>query len=783
MRKRKPGKKGLLRASKLLRWGEPLVGVCFLLLFSSLFYEQLPEIFFNSPLPATGGDTGSHFWPVHVLFHHGFSQGVVKVWNPGNLTGEPLLVHYFPLPFILMALMGFVLPLGMAFNIGTLLPLFLLPFCTYFGLRLMGLKFPAPIFAAASTLPFLYNESNSMWGGNTLSTMAGQFAHGYALCFVVLGVGFLYHETRKNRFPLLSGLMFAAVALSHAYVLLGVPIFVLVYLLAFPKHMDPQSHLNFGLSCLGRFKKALISGIIALVFSIWFLAPMIDNSKWNTAFAFPWWSEDIWAEIIHNIFYPTLALLGFSITLYLASIITAKFKSRETLIFSITTLPFLACLAWYEPRVLVSYPFLVFIFFNRSNSFSQKISKSSWLLLIWLIPALFYAGMFKVFPKIGLVDVRVVPQTQLFLSILAGAWLGLQLRSVGRLSAWVFSGVLLIGSYLWSAEQIKNFPHWAKFNYGGWQNKSGYPDLQKLYGHVKGDFSDPRIIFEHNDVNNQAGTTRVFEMLPYFAGRSTLESVYMQASIVSPVVFYAQALVSKTPSCPFPNFKCTGHIKTQEEVRNLSDKLDLLGVKGLILHTPEVRNPIQESGLFSEEKSFGPWHYREIQRDISLVEVIQEKPEVLSFESDWKRDFYRWFRDYKTGNKLLLSSEQTNSESLDSFKNDNEAWSGAVNCNPKVEVGFSRIHLSTNCPNKAHLLKFSYHPSWSGETSGPIYNVSPGFMALVPGAKTLELEFGRSLLWQLSRIVSVFGSMAVLAYCLSRGLRKIKKGQGGKSHA
>ena len=722
---KKPSLDGLRNAVKLFKVAEPTLDILFFLAFSGMMYSFLPSELFYSYLPATGGDMGSHYWPLHVLFNYGLEEGTFKIWNPGNLTGEPLLVHYFPLPFLIMIFLGFFIPLGMAFNIGSILPLLLLPFSAYFCSRLMGLRFPAPILGAAATLPFIFNESNSMWGGNTLSTMAGQFAHAYALVFMLLAIGFLFYETKTNKFPIFSGLMFGAVALSHAYVLLGVPVFIIVYL------FSPSRHSFL----LYRLKKAFLSGLIALTFSFWFLIPMIDNSRWNTAFAFPWLSKNIWKEIIPIIFYPTIVALVFCTLVFLLAIIYNSV--------------------------------------GRSSRLCKAISSNICLLLIWAVPAFFYVVMFHLFPKIGLVDVRAVPQSQLYFSVLAGSWLGFQLRNMGRIPAWIVTGSILISSIYWSQSYVKNFPHWAKYNYSGWQGQSGYRDLKDLTNHVKGDFSDPRIIFEHNDINKYAGTTRVFEMLPYFAGRSTLESVYLQASIVSPSLFYAQALVSKTPSCPFPNFKCKGSIQTIDEVKDLVDKLDLLGVKGAILHSPEIRELSVKSNLFTEEVSFGPWFYSELKKDISLVEIIDEPLKLLKEELDWKIQFYDWFKDYREGDRFLLSLFKNKSEASMVLDINKSHWGKAnsSHCRPSVEVGFNRINLKTNCPNKLHLLKFSYHPSWDGDFDGEIFNVSPGFMALIPGKTDLELKFGQSLLWSVSNLVSIIGIIVILIFLVQRNLK------------
>ena len=84
------------------KWLIPSLDVAFWALYFICFYKHVPLIFNTEP--ATGGDTGSHLWPVVALREYGLAHFNFRPWNPGNYMGEPLLVHYFPLPFILMAL-------------------------------------------------------------------------------------------------------------------------------------------------------------------------------------------------------------------------------------------------------------------------------------------------------------------------------------------------------------------------------------------------------------------------------------------------------------------------------------------------------------------------------------------------------------------------------------------------------------------------------------------------------------------------------------------------------
>src|SRR5437867_4335651 len=96
------------------------------------------------PTVTAGGDPPYHY-PTFVWFHeHLLPHGRLHGWYPGAYLGQPLLLYYFPLPFLAMSALAPLAGLPVAFKLGTVLGVFLLPLLAYASLRLMGFRFPAP---------------------------------------------------------------------------------------------------------------------------------------------------------------------------------------------------------------------------------------------------------------------------------------------------------------------------------------------------------------------------------------------------------------------------------------------------------------------------------------------------------------------------------------------------------------------------------------------------------------------------------------------------------------
>ncbi|GIT01162.1 MAG: hypothetical protein CM1200mP26_28740 [Acidimicrobiales bacterium] len=93
---------------------------------------------------------------------------------------------------LLAALAVLVVPVhyGMAIKWVTVVGLVVMPVAGWATGRLAGLPFPGPALTSVATLPFLFDRSFNIMGGNLMSTMAGEFAYALAMatCLVYLGL-------------------------------------------------------------------------------------------------------------------------------------------------------------------------------------------------------------------------------------------------------------------------------------------------------------------------------------------------------------------------------------------------------------------------------------------------------------------------------------------------------------------------------------------------------------------------------------------------------------------
>jgi uncharacterized membrane protein len=176
--------------------------------------QMHPNLLFLNTTTA-GGDTGAHVALPKFLETNLLPHGRVTGWDPGWYDGFPLYTFYFPLPGLVTVLFNTVTTYDVAFKLVTVLGSLLLPLCAWAFGKLAGLRDPGPGCLAAATLPFLFEPSFTIYGGNLLSTLAGEFSFSLSLSLALLFLGVVASGLRTGRHRALAAALFAATLLCH----------------------------------------------------------------------------------------------------------------------------------------------------------------------------------------------------------------------------------------------------------------------------------------------------------------------------------------------------------------------------------------------------------------------------------------------------------------------------------------------------------------------------------------------------------------------------------------
>src|SRR5487761_2364250 len=201
-----------------------------------------PSLLFSSSL-ITGGDTGAHLaLPAYLK-----TQGVLfnlTPWYPGWFAGMPAYTYYFVLPDVLATLASYVINFAVAFKLATVLGSVLMPISAYLMARLFRAPRPVPAALALATLPFLFDASFTIDGGNLFSTMAGEYAFSLSLALALVTIGLFARGVRSGRGYWAAGVALSLTLASHLlpwmYALAAAAVLVVLELAQRRGHGDPR---------------------------------------------------------------------------------------------------------------------------------------------------------------------------------------------------------------------------------------------------------------------------------------------------------------------------------------------------------------------------------------------------------------------------------------------------------------------------------------------------------------------------------------------------------------
>ncbi len=674
---------------KIPQWVINTAFLCLITLFLLSYIK--PSLLFLQTT-TTGGDTASHYYTAYYLKAHLLPLGKISGWTFGNLAGFPLLQFYFPLPFLLIALLGYLIPLQIAFKIITVLGTFLLPVTVYFGLKKLDFDFPAPILGAIFTLPFLFNEANSMWGGNIPSTLAGEFSESLSMALALLWYGFLYAGITKKKYMGINILLFCLMILSHLY-----PAFIVVF-------SSPLLllHKEWKFRFWYLFKMYALSTLLVL----WWLFPWLRNIPWTESHNFTWNFTSGW-EAFPKILIPffVLGILGI-----IALIRDEKNKTHlDKILYCIIPIPlavFLYTIAHYIG--LVDIRFIPFIY-------------------LWLCIFAAQGVVFLVRHGLGHIGTDF-------------------LQTVHRALVGIFFIVVILLVF----KSVTFIPYWLQWNYDGFEHKENWPTYQAINEFLDGDFNEPRVVYEHSQLHNTFGTERAFENLPLFSGRATLEGVYLQSAVTAPYIFYIQSEISQQQSCPFwHKFPCTSM-----NFKKAAKHLKLFNVKHLIIISPQAQKAIAERPEYTLVKEIKNYQIYQLtsasgKNNNGYVTPLLYEPVAVQ-ASAWKNISYTWFTQSDLDTHLVFLPKVTDKEKsrfhtilqpqeLDVHNLPKKQL--RPNCIVNATLSDAEIAINTTCINTPLLIKVSYHPSWKVEGADTIYLASPGFMLIYPLRENVKLYY------------------------------------------
>lgn len=708
--------------------------------------ELRPDLVFG-PGVDVGGDNGGHIAAPYFLIHHLLPLGRLTGWDPWWFDGFPLYVFYFPLPAVLVAFGTLVMPYAVSFKVVTALGSVTLPLAAYAFGRLAAFRRPVPVLMAAATLPFLFNTSYTIDGGNIASTMAGEFSFSLAVTFGLAFLGTVAYGLRTGRLRWLAALLFALTCLCHVVPALAFGGAAVLMGLATTR---PRS--------IPRAAAVVApAGVVGALLAAWWLLPFAANLQYSSSMNYvpvggPWPHWLTTNFLPHGYLFVLLpAAVG-----ALASIVARNRFAFTLALSAVATVP--------------AFHFLP----------SGLVYNARWLPFWFLFTALLAAyGVGEVFRALGSVT---APSTFIAVGTLVG--------SAAAVIGSVFAGGLEGAGFLGYQAPVGHIQvsGWIAWNYSGIQARPGwhvFQDMVRMLDRAGRKYGCGRLQYEYlSETTDPFGSTEAMMSLPMWTKgcMQTTDGIYFESSTTTPFHFLDVSEVSQTGEAPdpvaglnYPGFDLADGVR----------HLQLMGVRYFLAMSPPVEaaaksvpalEPIASAPSFP-----GPYNHLAVLHPHVVLYLVRQSPLVVPLthlpevertgKLAWLDVNLKWYEREQYWPTFLARSgpptwPRARPGELVPPSRSVPAASTKISAVRRSNESIS-FHVSrTGTPV---LVKIPYFPNWHASGASGPYEVSPNLMAVVPTSHVVRLTYGTSRSDWAGKVASLAGVVGLGALVTARG--------------
>ena len=707
----------------------------------------------------------------------------------------------------LLALLVVPMPYGVSLKLVAIAGVVALPVAVWAMVRSSGVGVEGQALASAATLLFLFDRSFNIYGGNLMSTMAGEFAYSLGLAVAVLFIGTAVRGMDSGRHRLLAGVLLALTGLLHLFS-------------AFLALAATAALLLTGrwrrAEWLARLKWTLAAGALGAALGAWWVLPF-------------WWSRGLLND------------MGWGKERrYLSSL-----WSRSS----------------FDYNFLVNHPPLqLFVVLALAASALLLVRRSRPLRLRWsrlhaalAVTGAIFAVAFVVMPEGRLWNVRILPFYYLTVYLTAAlavgellgwarSWLdkrhaarieaGADVGRAGALAGSVTAGgcvalavvALLVavglplrslpggslgddGVYRWgplSARDSNLGSYWVQYNFEGYEGRKPTPDgggsaeywdLVGTMGRVGESRGCGPSLWEYGSGRlGSYGTPMAPMLLPYWTDRciGSMEGLYFEASSTTPYHFLMQSELSAAPSRAQRDLPYSGL-----DVPRGTEHMRAMGVRYYMAFSDDaVRQARSVRGL-TEVADSGPWVVFEVagsapvtslDRLPVVVEGIDRSgdswleaavgsflargPDAPVLAADGPAEWPRMTLPSthpETGSEggtgeapqreqVMRRLAELLPESAPRSDVEPAVVSDVVRSDHSISFSVDRVGVPV-------LVHTSYFPNWSASGAAGPYRVTPNFMVVVPTDTDVRLSYGHSAVEWIALAITL-GGLAVVGWLL-----------------
>jgi len=602
-----------------------------------VIWNLRPGLWFEANTP-TGGDLGAHVWSPAYLRDVPLPAGRLTGWSPDWYAGFPAFSFYMVIPSLLIVIVDVGLPLwlliptlaliaaatalllirlrpgrarsawivgsavgmailatgvdyGVAIKLVVVAGMVALPAAAYAAGRLGGIAFPGPAVMAVMTLPFLFDRSFNIYGGNLMSTMAGEFAYSLGLALAVLYAGVVARGLETGRQRGSAAVLLALAGLTHLFAAFLALAFTAALLITRPGVRNAQW-------------VALTGAVAAAISAFWVLPfawnrSLLNDMGWGKERRY---TEGLWnraGEFGDQTFLandPPLQV--FVVLACVGAVVFSVRRMRFGMALAITAAGFALAFLYlpegrlWNVRLLPFYYLCVYLlagltvaeigrWFARSLAYAFDRRSALWLPAAAAAPSI--VGALVLMVALGL-PLRSLPGGSLDEATGRYSWLGL------------------------STTELNLGPHWVTHNFNGYEGAAAWGEYSAMVAameRVGTEHGCGRALWEYESQRLGAyGTPMSPMLLPYWTDGciGSMEGLYFEASATTPYHFLLQSELSAQPSRAQRDLPYSD-LNVADGVGHLQD----LGVRYYMAFSETAVAQARAEPRLREIESAGPW--------------------------------------------------------------------------------------------------------------------------------------------------------------------------------
>ncbi len=713
-----------------------------------------PGLLLSNTTPS-GGDMGAHVWGPAYVRDHLLPEGRISGWAPDWYAGFPYLTFYFPLPILLIVLVDVVLPYGVAFKLVSVLGLVSLPVAAWAFGRLAGLRAPGPACLAVATVPFLFDRSFTIYGGNIASTLAGEFAFSISLSLALVFLGVVARGLDTGRHRALAACLLALTLLSHVlptlFAIAGAAVLTL---------LPPRTR---------RFERSLTVGVVAGLLTAFWALPLLVRLPYSNDMG--WEKLETYAESLFGGPEPWFLLLAAA-----GAIVSVLFRLRPGAL--LTAMAVLTAVG--------------FRFAPQGRLWNARLLPF-WHLCLYLLAGVAVAELGRGVGRVLSADHQVAGPERT-------GGTGTVLAPVVALAvalAYVAVPLRLVPEWArWDTDDRSFIPEWVRWNYSGYEAKASYGEYQDLIGTMETvgrDVGCGRAFWEYEPELDRLGTPMALMLLPYWTEGciGSMEGLYFESSATTPYHFLAQAELSTSPSRP------QRHLPYRAlDVARGVEHLQLLGARYYMAITPAAQDQARRHPDLRLLATSGPWEVRYPdgvkQRTWEVYEVagtatvapLEHEPVVVEGLAEggdrWLDAAVDWYQDPDRLDVPLAADGPRQWRRVSRAEEVDDLPRQPISpvTVSRIRHRGDRISFEVDRPGSPVLVKTSYFPNWKASGARGPWRVTPNLMAVVPTARRVELRYGTTAVEHVGRGLTLLGLVAVVGLAWRDARRRDRPPRG-----